>query len=319
VNWFRLWTPPPDPDKPPCPYQPGFSVDIRAHVPPPPFGHHRYGPNPRPCVPDGFLKTTTQSALVMAYPPLEGPGPLSSSATASLTARLTILEPLAVADGRGAQLVVCTVSTVSDDSDNKKPFEAVAKIFDPLYYSLADNFVPSVPADVTRQADSDYSCEAAAYEHLQTVRAGGEADRFSPAYHGSWTFSLPITIQRDENGDENESKTLRRSVRLVLMERIAGPSIRNLCLAPDGPPYDSAYRLEILARVLDGAVRQVHAGLEQRDLAARNVILADDDDNDDDDYDDNKVQQKYPRPVLVDYNISLAERGDAPARADVRE
>lgn len=161
-------------------------------------------------------------------------------------------------DGRGAQLVVCSVVPKAP----QPPFEAVAKIYDALYYSFESKEVGHIPCNTAWKADVDYTHEAAALDHLRKV---GHSGLTAPEYFGSWTFGLPIT---------HEGKELQRPVRLVLMEHVKGPDILNVCRDPAVfSRYPEQDRLEILAKVLDAAVRQRHAGVDQRDLAARNVLL----------------------------------------------
>jgi len=277
---MHSWTPPPDLEKPACPYQPGFCVDIRAYCPLPPFGNDAYGPGNYPTWPsDEFYASGTQTDLVLAYPPVET---LTVRKT-RLSARLNIITPLAIGDGRGAQLAGCTVAL---NAPGKKPFKVVAKIFDPLYYSYVDGMFGDMPVFVTFYADRDYSHEAAAYEHLQEA---GMTGGFVPEYYGSWTFTLPI---------RHGNATLQRSVRLILMEWIPGPTMFDLCKVPGGPPYDDAYRLEIMARVMDCAVRLLHAGVNHGDITPRNIILAGLPPV-------GTKPQTYPRIVLIDYNQAI--------------
>jgi hypothetical protein len=282
------WTPPQDPEKPNCPYVPNFTVEIKAHIPPPPFGCRDYGRGERQKVSIESLKSATQTEHVLNHPPLQ---------TASLpnpnAAQLTITKSLAIGNSRGAQLAVCSIAPKTSSAT---PFKAVAKIFDPLYYSFSDKLV-SVPVDTVRMADQDYSREAVAYEHLRKVDHTGS---FTAKYFGSWTFTLSII---------HANKKHLRPVRLVLIEYLDGSSIRDLYVQNKPGPnadldalhFDKEYRLGVLAKVLDGIVKQRHAGLDQRDLAPRNVIL---------------VPPPYekpvpgkpmplPRVVLVDYNNSI--------------
>ena len=171
----------------------------------------------------------------------------------------------------------------------------MAKIYDPLYYSFPNPDVPSVPCDVTRSADQDYSREAAAYEHLQAV---GQVGSFVPKYFGSWTFTAGIQM----GGRTMPAQS--RPVRLILIEYVPGKSIRELCAgpAPAATALDEAYRLEVLARILDAVSKLRFKGINQNDLAARNVILHDSSSP----QGQTTVQSNtVPRVVLVDYNISV--------------
>ncbi|KAK4170813.1 hypothetical protein QBC36DRAFT_369750 [Triangularia setosa] len=275
-----MWAPPADPDKPVCPYRRNFTVDIKSHTPPAPFGGRDYNRGTRTAVADQALRTIKQTDLVMRNPPLGTANPPTQR-----TATLAISGELAVADGRGAQLAICTITP---KVAGQRTFTAVAKIYDPLYYSFRNKDVPSVPADVTWDADMDYSREAASYEHLERI---GEAGSFAPRYFGSWTFNMAIRIG---------NTTQQRPVRMILIENVPGPSIRQLCLPNSGAALDRASRLEILARVLDGNARLLFKGIGQNDLAARNVICA---------YPPNTLpaamRQPPQRVTLIDYNTAV--------------
>ncbi|KAH6855862.1 hypothetical protein B0I37DRAFT_365995 [Chaetomium sp. MPI-CAGE-AT-0009] len=283
----QFWRPPPDPEKPLCPYQAGFSVEIKRHTPPRPFGGPQYGSVAWRERSDVDLYSATQTEVVLAYPPLERETTLSSL-PAPTAVTLTILSTLAVADGRGAQLVVCSITP------NPFPQESsgiVAKIFDPLYYSFEAREAAYVPENVARLADVHYTHEAAALDHLDTMCKAGRTGLAAPKYFGSWTFTLPIVHAGTQR---------QRSVRLVLMENIKGRSISSVC---GDPPalfrYNEQDRLDIFATVLDAIVRQLHAGVDHRDLASRNVILRSSSPP------STGVNQPLPQPVIIDYNVAV--------------
>ncbi|KAL2885059.1 Protein kinase-like domain protein [Ceratocystis lukuohia] len=97
---------------------------------------------------------------------------------------LHVLEEVACRDGRGAQVLRCSLDDSSDDTTY------IAKIYDPLYYSYVDSY-----DDPTWRADRDYSSEAAAYEELKRVGVDGS---LAPKYYGSWTFDMipdSVTMQ----------------------------------------------------------------------------------------------------------------------------
>ncbi|KAK3298947.1 uncharacterized protein B0H64DRAFT_439367 [Chaetomium fimeti] len=295
----ELWSPPPDPEKPACPYRPGFSVEIKRHIPPPPFGDPHHGPGAWRERSDVDLHEVTQTRVVMEYPPLEPP-PTSPSPPAPtvLAAKLTILSALAVEDGRGPQLVVCSVTPHASPSPGQSeppaPYQAVAKIFDPLYYSFENRVAAHMPVLVAWKADVHYTHEAAALDHLaKRAQTDGDAGLLAPKYFGSWTFTLPIT---------HAGRKRQRAIRLVLMENIKGPSMRAVCLAPSAlASYTEQDRLAIFAAVLDGVARQEHAGVDQRDLAARNVVLRTGSPSPA----ARNPEQPLPQPVIVDYNTAV--------------
>lgn len=171
------------------PYASGFSVTITEHIPPLPLGLSSIYPELE--LPydtsDEHLKTLTQTELVVTCPPLEanldddedGAAKMKTPTKATLKADRTIV----VKDERGPQLILCTITPQGERSNPSKPFQAMAKIFDPLYYSFQNPDAPRQPVATPLEADSDCSIEAAAYTHLQkTGQTGGS---FTPAYYGS--------------------------------------------------------------------------------------------------------------------------------------
>lgn len=286
---IRVWTPPYDPDKSPLPYIIGFTTQIRRHVPPPPFGEPDYDPEPGPQLQMEYMQSVPQSELVVNNPPLETAPPLAE------TAGLIIHTPISVGSADGAQAVACSI-TPNDETG--QPFQAVAKIYDPLYYGFKRDYGPA-PRNVVMEADKDYSREAAAYKYLEEI---GQTGSFAPAYYGPWTFSLPIT---------SRGTTQTRRIRLILIEYLGGTSIRGSFIHNiDSPEYDGKdafhypveFRLEMLALAMDGYVRQVHLGIDQLDFADRNVMLAPRKPGDIVPF---AAGLCLPRVVLIDYNAAI--------------
>lgn len=173
----RVWSPPPDPDRPSLPYLPSFKAEIQSHVLPAPFGNERlYGSGPREQVSNAELAALTQSALVVAHPPIEATTASPGTEVPPEKAQRTITSHISVGCEGGAQVVVCTVA-----KDGEPSFEAVAKIYDALYYRFSHNLA-SRPQDVTAEADKDYAAEAAAYRQLTSA---GRASQVTPKYYGS--------------------------------------------------------------------------------------------------------------------------------------
>ncbi|KAG8156562.1 hypothetical protein KVR01_013513 [Diaporthe batatas] len=284
----RFWTPPDDPDKPPFPYITGFTTQIHRHIPPPPFGPNYYDAQPRPQLSLQYMKKARQSELVVDNPPLE------TAPTQAETARLTINTHLSVGYANGAQVVICSVTP--DKESDAEPFRAVAKIYDPLYYSFK-KWIGFNPCDIVTEADMDYSREAAAYEFLQKT---GQTGSFAPLYYGSWSFEIAIT---------SRGKTRTRPVRLVLIEHLCGTSIRGShihndpeCDEKDAYHCPEDYRLEVLALAMEGYVRQLHCGIDQLDFADRNVMLVP---REPGDHVPTVPGLALPRVVLIDYNGAI--------------
>lgn len=94
---------------------------------------------------------------------------------------------------------------------------------------------------------------------------------------------------------------------MILIENLNGVSIQDTRAqnssdrneGTDSFHYPEEYRLEVLARAMDGYVKQLKVGLEQGDFAGRNVILVANSPEED------KVGDLVlPRVVLVDYNTA---------------
>lgn len=140
--WF--WSPPAGPDRRSLPYIPGFKARIQSHVAPPPFGDGGlYGPWSRRQLSDAELQRVTQSALVVSNPPLEATTAPSDTEVLLKTAQLTISSFIRAGCDTGAQDVVCNAAKVGEP-----PFEAVAKVYDALYYRFSHS-IASRPRNVT--------------------------------------------------------------------------------------------------------------------------------------------------------------------------
>lgn len=296
---IRLWAPLHDPDRPSLPYIPGFTVQIEPHEAPPPFGDEQdYGHWPRRFPSPIELETMTQSALVLSYPPLgtDLTTPTATSTPESCqdqTAQLTITSYIRVGCGHGAQIVRCTVM-----QPGKPSFQAVAKVFDALYYRFTYELARR-PRDVMAQADMDYTREVAAYKRLMPV---GKTGRSVSNFFGSWTFKLPIT---------SHGVGYQRPVRLVLIEHLEGSDLQSLRIQNDYFTYGSLdafhlpedYRLEVLARVLDLYACFMHWGVNHGDLASRNVMLVTNTSANLNT--SNSTIITIPRVVLVDFNVAM--------------
>jgi hypothetical protein len=175
------------------PYTKGRKFDIFRHIPPLPLG--RSYPNWRTITPRETLRHLTQFEYCLSAPPLGG---TTNNQEAS---SFTIVEELALPDGRGAQIVRVNNGLV-------------AKIYDALYYPSYREDTPT-RADVGEWAERHYSGEAAAYEELDG-RFGGT---IIPKYHGSWAFDVAV---------DTASGIIERPIRLILMEFIEGITMLKL-------------------------------------------------------------------------------------------
>lgn len=291
--YLQLWSPPADPDKPRLPYLPGFTLHIDRHVPP--GSSEDSSPVPEPHLSQDYLESLPQSELITNNPPMETAPPANPE-----TAQLVVTTLIAVGASRGAQVVGCTVYPQPDkDGKSAQPFRATAKIYDPLYYDFMWE-ISDHARNVIFQAENDYSTEANAYEHLQSA---GKTGSLAPAYYGSWTFCLPISI----NG-----KSQTRHVRLILIERLDGITIygtrvknhteRDMGL--DSFHYPEQFRLEVLARAMESFARLLHVGLEIRYFTGRNVFLVQNHSDSSTPSTETSGGLPLPRIVLIDYSHS---------------
>lgn len=115
----KFWSPPEDPDKPRLPYIPGFTVQIRRHVPLPPFGGPDYRMGTREELSESYLREITQSELAIDRPGLDTTLPALSE-----TAQLTVMTSTTNNEVRGAQVVACEIPP---REKGDQPVQAVPK------------------------------------------------------------------------------------------------------------------------------------------------------------------------------------------------
>lgn len=152
-------------DIPGVPYIKAFQTQLVAHFPPDPYGSHQYEYLPLNVK---WLPDVPVAQAVLQIPPSESSSGRQSKTVGfpdTGTCYMEIVRVIAGGPERGAQLVKSPVTNRSDASVGKteSPFEAVAKIFDPLYYG-PNILHPYIDCCAMHRADGDYSREAAAYE-----------------------------------------------------------------------------------------------------------------------------------------------------------
>ncbi|KAH7320612.1 hypothetical protein B0I35DRAFT_427465 [Stachybotrys elegans] len=240
-----------DPRKPAFPYNSGLNLTIRRHIPPQPFGACGYERDARPrnLIKSKEIQGLTHSEFCLRYPPTETrPHPDTSTRT------IRIIDQLACRDGRGVQVVRCSL-----EGGNRI---YVAKIYDPLYYTFGcEGWAKR--SDVTLLADEDYSREASGYEELRKAGVDGS---LVPTYYGSWTFEASLLNTR-----------ITRQVRLILVEFIKGESLMSLYRSslPSSAPkrLNSEQRLRILARAMEVYSKVHFCQVSHGDFAPRNAVL----------------------------------------------
>jgi hypothetical protein len=176
----------------------------------------------------------------------------------------TLLEGLAVGDGRGPQ-----VFRISD--------QAVVKIYDPLYYPAV---LPcGLRSHVVNQADRDHNNEVSAYLELAPRFAGAKV----PGFIGCYTISIPT---KTPTGD------IIRQVRVALVEYIRGWCMNEV----DPTRLQPQMTNKVMKYIIETDMQFLFHGIRMQDLAPSNVILVGEDEGKP--YD----EQTDFRAVLIDFN-----------------
>lgn len=209
------------------------------------------------------------------------------------TRRLEIVRQIRARDGAYAQVVQCRVDGI------RGPL--VAKIFDPLY--RWEDVALDEPQSPVGLAESDWSCEAAAYAR---IRERGLDGRYTPRFEGCWSFDIPYELELElasnsatddvttpttttsgrqsgrgdgkRRGGLSEELTRRtmkvtRNVRLLLMEHIPGDSILHLLKTGAYRDIPPDVRMDLLARIGEAQSALWHIRVSQGDPHARNVVV----------------------------------------------
>ena len=164
------------------------------------------------------------------------------------TALFEVLEELAVGDGRGRGRGTQVIACARDGGDEP----LVAKVYDPLYYPFADDDFPDIPNDVVLRAEGNFTLESAAY----TLLDGKFGGKLMPKFYGSW---------RDLKG-------IRRPAGFTLVERINRVPLDKL----DPQRYTQQERLRVVALALEAELEMRFAGVNDDDIAPRNIICSSD-------------------------------------------
>ncbi|OAA55885.1 Protein kinase-like domain protein [Niveomyces insectorum RCEF 264] len=254
------FVPPPDPRKPAIPYRPGYSFSIRRHVPPKPNCETRREELRR------LWYSATQTDWCLQYPPQETPPPADAGGPEHT---VHIVDAISCYDGRMGQIVRCRLD---DNRAGGKLY--VAKTFDALYY----------PADHT----DDFVREAAAYGVLSACGVNG---RYTPTYHGAWTFDMPVPA-----GPGSVPRS--RPVRMILMDWIKGASMQSYMDTDRVGTVPPACRLAILGKALEADARISACGIHNEDFLPRNVMVADASSS-------SEAGQPVPDVYVIDFDHSL--------------
>ncbi|KJR87130.1 uncharacterized protein SPSK_01703 [Sporothrix schenckii 1099-18] len=208
---------------------------------------------------------------------------------------LEIVEEIVARDGHGAQILRCRVESVHSSDKPAPESHFVAKIYDAAYYRDDSDWF----GDLSFDADGDYASEVHAYEHLCTVGANG---RYTPRYYGSWTFDLPVPPKEedvssgldsgpmplpgffpgyvrgmvlDSGSDSDRPRPATRSVRLIIIEYLAGSSMYAMLVKGVVDAMPIPRRLEVMAKTMESLCQVEFLGIEHKDFEPRNGVLLD--------------------------------------------
>ncbi len=225
--------------KPPLPYIVGQEFWIRPHTPPPPMH------GDRDLSYEGFIERETKHPLerCLLHPPLPG-------LTEGALIGVKVVEEVRVGDGHSAQLVTVKIIDVPPQASIllQQNMILVAKFYDPLYFNhKQDDMDPFLASDY------GYTHETAAYKALESFQGNK-----IPKYYGSYTCELPTPSGH------------RRSVRLILIERIIGSSMEKL----KPTDFSQSERQNIMKFIIDTESDMYGRDIVHTDLHPRNVIVS---------------------------------------------
>lgn len=231
-EWFAVEIPDP-------PHEEGFVIlNALRHESPQSFG---LGYDPRPPPRPENWKKMSQLGHCLSQPPRKG------QTHSNLATSMAITSSIRTNPHQGAQIVVVSHAMV-------------AKIYDPLFYPLMNDY--GTKNDVGRDADADYCREVTAFERLQQAT---EAKPVTPAYYGSLTMMIETPVERPGY----DITKLSRPVRFILMELLCGIRMAQI--------YASALSEEVRSLILEKSIIAEillwHAGADHRDSSPRNVMV----------------------------------------------
>ncbi|KAI8170486.1 hypothetical protein K4K49_001254 [Colletotrichum sp. SAR 10_70] len=192
-----------------------------------------------------------------------------------------IQDMLAGGETPGPQVLVCKVEAPSEGF----PECVVVKICDPLGYNVDTNN-DGTPWRETSRADIHVCCEAATLDFLEKSPLLGER-RLAPKFYGAYILKV-----HKINPNVGESGT--REVPVLVMEHIQGIT-RWYSNGTHTLQMDEESRLEVLKIFLDGYVRQLFAGVEQRRIEPEHILIAP------------TKKKTEPRVALIHYRDSLID------------
>ncbi|KXH26026.1 hypothetical protein CSIM01_12980 [Colletotrichum simmondsii] len=196
--------------------------------------------------------------------------------------------------------------------------KVVLKIFDPTFFlvdQFSSHFFGLTQSEVSNQL---YSREANAYEYFYEQNLTG-GPHMVPQYYGSWALQFDVSDAPAPGRSSSPRTRQWRCVGAILIECIAGRSVEKICkrdhsralIADEASfPYidytsstsrvlplnDSASRLKILKKIIQGGVCFKHVGADLQmfnNFTPRNMFLTFSNES--------QLALENVRPVLLDY------------------
>lgn len=235
-----------DEKKPPLPYRTGATITARAWEPPledPPNGHAWDQGNL-----DEELQNEHPLETCVRY--------TGSMGEISIVERvdLKIMDEIRVEDLKHSQLAkVKVIDKRSKYNEQCLPLPSgkdfTAKFYDPLYQDIEDD-----QSDIFINTYTTFSREAFIYQQLKPLWG-----TVIPRFYGSFKAYVPVPGRRGK----------ARHVHAILYEYVPGITLSKIKASEWSRPE----RMGIMKAILDGDSKMRQAGVLQRDLMPRNVIL----------------------------------------------
>ncbi|KAK1635379.1 hypothetical protein BDP81DRAFT_395823 [Colletotrichum phormii] len=270
-------------------YSPGRRLHLQPHKPLPPYGSHLY-PLPSGWEPEDMTQSDDEkdfSLRRLVFHPNNAPKTINKNNQNDPDASIEILCK-----------VVVSPSTPPNKQEHEIPSEGqllLLKIFDALFWYKTVDITKRL-IKVTAQADSAFSDECGAYDHLYKKELTGFPN-IAPQFYGGW----------DHRGQDTRNVAVLATefidgLCLDQLFTIAGPTFE-VELYKDAEPRgafttDLDVRMEIIKQLMDGTMTQEYNGVYHGRLRSKNVIMAM----------RNKGEPlKNPRAVLIGYGQALVD------------
>ncbi|KAK0736562.1 hypothetical protein B0T21DRAFT_348607 [Apiosordaria backusii] len=208
-------------------YASGIKLNIRAHVPPEPWGPNYHSKRPDAI----FVNRHDRVKFALNNPPMD-PCPWEKLPPDEQEEETLIIERyIQQKQVGGSTVVVCHL-------EKDPSVQYIAKIYDGLDYPfLGEPGTDNEDMDCMSRADLDYALEASSYILMET-RVGQGHPVVAPRYHDSWTFPL-----------QTHRPGYPRWVRMILLEFVEGEVMQDMIT--QNKRVRKKKRISVLRRVIE--------------------------------------------------------------------